>query len=592
MLVTERNVGTVLEFLSKHRRLVIDTETTGFYTWHGARIVGISVAPPKAPRRHCYYFPFRHRPGGNLPMQRMRQLLRIIERRDKTGWNFNQFDTHMLMAEGMREPEYAEDMMLALHLLSEDEKYRGGSYELKIAASRYVEKKANAAQLRLTEMMADRGLDKGEMDQLAPHELDEYASDDVYYTERMREVILPALEEWELEEIAREVNKYALITRRFEARGLKIDRRSLHEYTREAEAEAAKLLRRIQKLAGYEINLRSPKQVQKWLRVPSSAKDYLEEREFSIFSKEATNDRQRSILALLEYRQWDKVLTSYYNVYERKADRDDILHPNIMLHGTVAGRPSCKDPNLQAVPRQTSGRAYEKVKHVFIARKGYEFVSADYSQMELRLGAHLSQDEFLIDAFNTKKNVHRMMMEDIQKLGYKDIDYDKAKRVNFAVMYGTGKRTLSKEIRTDETTAAKFLGAAHCLHPNYRPLLEQAEDTAREFGYLRMWTGRVRRFNMPEPEFWFHKALSNLIQGGVAEVMRVAITRLGDALPEHDAHMLLQVHDQILFEIPLGTRKKMLPLIRGEMTRDFPFSVPFIAETKVGKRWGTLEEVA
>lgn len=581
-LVTEQNVGAVLERLAKPKRLITDTETTGLFVWKGARQIGISVTYPGAGRQHCYYFPFRHEVGKNLSKQRLRQLMFILAKVPVlTGWNLNKFDMHMLGEDGMPDRGNCEDIMLLFHLIDENQWKTGGSYELKITAERYIDKNARLAELALMNLLADRGLTKGDMAKLTPEEVDPYASDDVYYTERIREMLVPAAKEWEVEHIWHEVNDYALVTRKFESRGLMLDVPLIEQYQAEANLNADKLRRRINRLAGHQINLRSNPQLRNWLGLPSTAKDYIEEIGWTL-----TGEQRKAVDTLQVFRQWDKVNTAYYNKFLNLMDENGVFHPGIKLHGTVSGRPSAED-SIQAIPRYTP---IYKVKDVFQARPGYTYLSVDYGQMELRLGAHYSEDEFLIKCFQEGRSPHKLMQADLIAAGV-DIDYDGTKRVNFAVMYGTGAPTLSKELRKDERFARKILKIAHELHPNYRPMLAQCEQTARQFGYIRLWTGRVRHFNtLRDPQPWYRKAASNLIQGGVAEVMRHAITRLASTLDGHDVHMLLQVHDQILFEVPTRAVKHYALIIARDMTRDFPFSVPFVVDIKAGKRWGKLED--
>lgn len=582
-LVTERNAASVLEFLDKHPRLVTDTETNGLYTWHGSRLIGVSVAPPGAPRKHCYYLPFRHKPGGNLSQQRLRQLMKLLSRKKKTYWNAK-FDTHMLTQEGMRDDGDSEDVMLLFHLMDENQWKTGGSYELKASAEKYIDGNARKAELRLTELLMERGLGKGDMQELTPAEVDEYASDDVYYTERWRELLMPAAAEWDLAEMWSEISRYSLITRLFEQRGMLLDVPLIEQYAEECEQVTAKLLRRIRRMAGHEINLRSNPQLRAWLNLPSTAQDYIDQVEWTL-----TGEQGKAIKTLQEYRKWDRALTTYYRPFLASMDGDEVFHPNLQLHGTVSGRPSAKGtPNILAMPRYTG---IYKVKDVIKARRGYSLLSADYSQAELRLGAHYSHDEFNIKCFNEGKSPHKLLMADLTSAGV-DIDYDNTKRVSFAVMYGTGAPTLAKELKKDEHFARQVLKAAHALHPNYRPMLKQAEETARKHGYIRLWTGRVRHFNtLNDPQPWYHKACSNLIQGGVAEIIRHAILRLAERLPEYDAHMQLQVYDQILLEAPTKQMKVVAKIVEEEMTRDFPFSVPMAVEIKTGQRWGQLKEI-
>jgi DNA polymerase-1 len=275
-------------------------------------------------------------------------------------------------------------------------------------------------------------------------------------------------------------------------------------------------------------------------------------------------------------------------------DSDFICHPNIVLHGTVSGRPASRgSPNWFAIPRQTDDEfdVYH-IKDAVEARPGYEIVQLDYAQAELRLGAHYCKDEFNIQCFREGKSPHRLLHAQLTEAGV-DISYDDTKRVSFGVMYGTGAPTLSKELKKPESFAKQVLKEAHALHPHYRPMLRQTEAMAREQGYIRMWTGRVRHFeSMLEPEYWYRKANSNLIQGGIAEVLRHAICRIDEKYvnSKYDVHQLLQVYDSLLLEVPKGEGKRLAPGLRHEMIRDFPFDVNMEVEIKIGQRWADLKE--
>lgn len=584
MLVTERNFGDVMDRLERYDRLDMDTETTGFHTWHGARQIGVSVKIPESKQRG-YYFPFRHKPGGNLGPQRLKLFMRLLSEKQMTCWH-GKFDAHMTMADGAKFAlDQVEDAMLLLHLLDENQYKTGGSYELKVSAAKFIDPQAQAAELKLTNLLADRGLDKGDMQELTAQEVEEYAVDDAYYTEALRSLMIDGAKEWGIDSLWKEVNEYSMVTRRMEERGFMIDLALCRKYSKEAVGKAAEIKARIDAMAGYDINLRSNPQLQRWLELPSTAEDYIEEVYWRL-----TDEQKAAITELQTFRKWDRVTGSYYSPFLENVDRDGAYHPNVKLHGTISGRPSSSGtPNPFAIPRWTD---IYKVKDVIVARPGYTLISMDYSQMELRFGAHYSGDKHLIKCFKEGKSPHKLMMADLISRDV-DIDYDDTKRVNFAIMYGTGAQTLSKELKKPEKFARMILKIAHGMHPNYKPMLEQAEATGREFGFIRLWTGRVRHFDtLPDPQPWFRKACSNLIQGGVGEVMRIAITRLAQWLPDWDAHMLLQVYDQVLFEVPTSVVKGIIPHIRADMVEDFPFTIPFAVDIKVGKRWGQLKEYA
>ncbi len=262
-----------------------------------------------------------------------------------------------------------------------------------------------------------------------------------------------------------------------------------------------------------------------------------------------------------------------------------VLHPNIKLHGTVAGRPSAANPNLQAVPKKNT---VYRVKDVFIARPGYKLVSIDYSQAEVRLCAHLANDPALIDNMLQGGDMHQRTADRIKA------PRDAAKRITFASIYGIGVPGLSQRLGIPKSQARKYLEAFHGIFTQIRPHSRELELLANRQGYIRLWTGRVRRYN---EEFYYkigerraepHKALSNEIQGGVAEMMRYAITNL-DAEGLEGVHMLLQVHDQILFEVREDLVEQQVPEIERIMC-NFNLKVPMKVDIGVGDRWGQLTD--
>ena len=579
MLVTIKNFDRVVASFDGSPRRVVDTETTGLQVHKGHRVCGVSMRLPMRGSMP-YYFGVRHEGGGNLPDRLYNRLVEDYLSDPEvvyTGWNYK-FDIRMLCADGMAFPAKAEDLMLAAHLLNENEIRNGGNYKLKDWAERYIAKGSKQAELDLINLLADRGLGKGDMWRLAAWEVTTYASTDVDLTERARRFAKPLLRQWALWRIWQEVNEYMLATARMEMRGIKLDVPLMHEYAAEADRNKGPAYDKLCKLAGYQINPRSHPQIHAFLGMPSADREALE----PLIGKNAAVD------ALLEYRGWDKVNNTYYRRYLEKMDENGILYPNIKLHGTVAGRPSAEDPNLQAVARKT--KIY-KVKDVFIARKGRLLVSADYSQAELRLTACVAKDRVMARVLNSGGDIHQATAD------LTGLERDDAKRINFGVVYGIGAPGLSKKIKKPISVARGFLDKWHSQFRRVKPAYRAMERQAKRRGYIRLWTGRVRRYftlKYPEP----HKALSNRIQGGVSEIMRIAITKLSRECYQPNgrmrgSHLLLQVHDQILFEVP---KKRLVAhvLVIKEIMEDFPqFTLaPQKVDFKIGKCWGKAGDYA
>jgi DNA polymerase-1 len=554
--VTNKRAPAVLRRIERwHGPLGVDTETTGLDWPSGDVVVGIAVATDS----HAFYFPVRHHTANVLP-RHITRLLRSLELRHLVMYNA-QFDMHMLTYEGMRWPAMLDDAMLAAHLVNENRE----SFKLKkISESRWGPDVV-APQAELDTLLKKNKLKKYEMAKLHPRDVAKYACHDAWLTWRLMEELRPQIAQWKLRELSVELREYQHITFEMEEYGMAVDMERLALLRRRIKPTIAAQEKKLHKMAGRAVNPRSPPQVRALL----GTKDTREETLLAL--------RKPIADLIVELRKWSKMETSYCTPYEQLLGDDGALHASLNLAGTVAGRPSCSRPNLQAVARST---AIYRVKDLFVARPGCSLVSADYSQAELRLGAHYAKDRQMMAILNGGGDIHGATAT---RLG---VPRDIAKRINFGIVYGIGARGLSKQIGTAEQVARSALNRWHRAFPSFRRVSKLAEKTARERGYVRLWTGRVQRFDekLSPPR----KAFSRLVQGGVAEIMRHAIVKLHRKLGS-DAPMLVQVHDQILFEPKTRIVKKVVPIIRQVM-QDFDFSVPPRVDISVGPSWGELKE--
>ena len=564
MLVSKKTFQWAIDGFLDWDRLIVDTETTGLHPWLGDRLCGISLATPDL--SHICYFPFRHEPGDNLPLRYLKALIQLLQRRRLTGWNLK-FDLEMMAMDGLPLPEYAEDIMLACHHLDENDQ----PFELKRWASKRIDPTAADAEKDLKKLLRSCKLKSKEYWRLWPDELEEYACDDVYYTERLRRICIPKLKQWKTLQLWRESNEYMLELARMEMRGFQLDIPLLEKYNKQAKRNAKKAYQKITELAGHEINLRSPKQLHVFLQVTSAAKEILEEMD--------TPEAQ----SILTYRAWDKASGTYYEPWLKWSTDDGILHPNLNLHRVRTGRQSASNPNLHATPRY---RKEYKVKDLMLARPGYTLISADYNQAELRVGTSVSQEENMAKLFRQqgKIDIHKMVADALR------IDRDSAKTINFMILYGGGAGKLARKLKIDFHQAEKYLRKYHAEYWHFRYTSNWWANRARHQGYIRLWSGRVCHFDSPRANP--KDAFNTLIQGGVAEMLRIASLRLAKLIPEYDTHMLLQIHDQIIFEAPEDQITNVTPVIKRVM-EDFPhWMIPPLVDIKIGKRWSQVKDYA
>ena len=562
----------------------VDTETTGLSIFGNAerkqdKIIGYAIHDGV----EAYYLPFRHLQGQNLPMECLDFLRLYLSDSHRTycGWNYN-YDLHMMAFDGIPIAQNIEDAMLALHLVNENEP----DFKLKETADRYHIGSGSLQESILEDKVFEEcqrlGLEcsrspraanntKSMMYVLSPADVEPYACDDVRLTRNLRDLLVVALKQYGLYEIWKQINYYSYIICQMEHRGMHVDKDIINRYQIEAVDHLKDAQERLNKAAGFELNPNSSKKVCEFLGVQSSAAEVL------VNVIDAGGQAAENAKLVQEARGWKSVDSRYYTPYLNAMDENGDLHCNLNLIGTYTGRLSCSNPNLQAVAKHTD---IFKVKDVFTARNGYLMIQADYKQAEMRLVTHYTKDQLMKELIENDADLHS---ETANRLG---IPRQAAKRLNFSVIYGVGAKTLAENLRVDFPIAKDYLEKYHGLYPGFRKLMYQCEDFAKMNGYIEMWTGRLRHFNVKEADP--HKAMSNLIQGGVAEIVRVAISRLYPAITDIGGQMLLQVHDSVIFEVPEEQINVALPTIKFIM-EDFDFDPKPGIDAEYGYSWGLFK---
>ena len=280
---------------------------------------------------------------------------------------------------------------------------------------------------------------------------------------------------------------------------------------------------------------------------------------------------------ILEFRGWQKTCSSNYAAYLKLLSNDGRVRPNYKLHGTVTGRLSCADPNLQQIPRVSDKPWNGSLKKAFIPDEGYTLYEADYSQLELRLGAYYAKEEDLIQIFAEGRDVFTEMAS---TLGMERHD---TKTLVYTIQYGGGINRISTVFAVDGTTASEIRENFFSSYPGFRIVARRASMVARNKGYVKLWSGRRRHFNDPQNDNF--KAFNAIVQGGAADIVMRTMLRLEDAVDSDNCRMLLQVHDSVVFEIKSEMVEDYLPHIKAVMEDVKPdFGVKFAVEVK---EWGT-----
>jgi DNA polymerase-1 len=565
MLVTEDNYESAVSEINRHDEIVCDTETTGLQ-WHkGDEVCGVCLAAGE----QSYYFPYRHGEGENLPISKLEDLCTRVLRPDRPHLGFNYgFDVTMLRNEGMEIPHHYQDAQVSAHLLNENDKAPPIFLKMEHLAKKYLDPEAGDAEDELIDTIVSkfgggRKSAKQHLWRMPASEVAPYGEQDVITTRQLRDLHAPALKTWGLESMYREICEFSEVVRKVNTTGLQLDLRRMESLRIEAVEEAKKLTKQAAKSAGYEINLNSPKQTQAWLELKSTAKEVLE-----------ILDDPRAQL-LLDYRTHAKADSTYYTPYGELSTMDGILYPNLNITGTISSRMTCVAPNLQQVPKK--GERYP-VKQVFVARPGYKLVEIDLAQAEICVRAHYAPDTSLLRTINEGLSLHDLVAEDT------GLPRPTAKALNLSAQYGIGAPTFSKRYGFTVAESRDYLSQYRKQFPKWKDAFQGYAHEAERNGYVRLFTGRPMHFASRAK---CRDAFNRIMQGGVAEMMRIIMTRIAKEVPEF--RMLLQVHDSVVGEVPIVGHDEILHQVKA-IFEDQPWcSVPITADVEIGDSWGALE---
>lgn len=558
--------------------IAFDVETTGLNPYGGDSLLGIAFSDGA---KSVYFCPFDH-PIDREKMRRYdwgKALRRVFAEGTFVGWN-SKFDAQFLRKAGIDLSNCTIiDAMLLWHLTNENEL----SYQLKNIGF-YVDPTASDREKVLDSLLLDdeheeagnkrkRNADKSRMWRLDPGMVAPYAEQDTLLTYRLYSKAVQRLRADDLIPLAQEVCDYARVIEDMERVGLKVNRRKCIEETEICRTRVKELQQELEAQTWPEFNPGAWQQVRKWLNITESDKAALEE----------LADPRSDML--LEYRGLSKAVSSFYEAFLKRADRNGRVHGTFRVHGTVAGRLSAADPNLQQLPKKS--KEWHRARYFVESARGYRLIACDLSQAELRMMAHYSQDPFLMKAYCEEGlDIHQMVADRLHLPGTPEEARNAAKTLNFGMCYGAGVARVAYMLGITEAAAKDVLAAHNKLMPGVKRLKYQLTGQAERDRCIRLWTGRMRRFPKGRGRDKTYTAMNNMIQGGVAEIIRVSMQRLSELLPP-ECRMVCQVHDEILFECKTEKVGEACKLIKRTM-EDFSFRVPIVAETKCGRTWGSM----
>lgn len=439
------------------------------------------------------------------------------------------------------------------------------------------------------------------MRDLDPKEVYEYAAEDADITLKLKNVLEKELKEKNLYTLFAEVEMPLVpVLARMEMNGARIDKESLADTSRIFTEKMVNIEKEIREEAGQEINISSPKQIGELLfdklKIDSKPK---KTKTGQYVTDEATLQALKSknpiVEKILDYRGYKKLLSTYIDTLPQLVNpRTGHIHTSYNQAVTATGRLSSSNPNLQNIPiRDENGK---EVRKAFIPDEGEIFFSADYSQIELRLMAHLSQDKNMVEDFNSGHDIHQATASKIFKVGINEVTSDmrrKAKTANFGIIYGISAFGLAERMEVSRSEAKQLIDDYFATYPGVKAYMDKSIEKAREQGYTETLFGRrcqlpdINSRNAVVRGYAERNAINAPIQGTAADIIKVAMINIDKRMREMQlrSKMTLQVHDELNFSVVPEEKETLQQLVTSEMESAIKLSVPLFAECGWGKNW-------
>ena len=595
---TPKAFEAFLDLLRQQSCISIDTETTSIRPrW--AKLVGVSMAWSDD---EAWYLPLRAPEGEPRldPDETLAALKPILEDRTvaKIGQNLK-YDMIVLRAAGIQLAGVAMDTMVASYLLEAGRR----NHNLDELAQTYL----GHETIKISELIGS-GKNQKRMDEVSVRRVADYAGEDAWLPLQLRPILAEKLGEAELDELLQSLELPLIdVLADMEYCGIKVDAARLGELSIRYGRRMEELEKEIHQEAGREINIASPKQLQVLL---------FDELKLPVVKQTAktgpsTDAEVLEQLAplhplpakILEYRQYAKLKNTYVDALpEMICPETGRVHASFHQAVTATGRLSSSDPNLQNIPVRTEeGR---EIRSAFVAgQEGWVLLAADYSQIELRVLAHFSGDTRLAEAFARDEDIHARVAGQVNDVPLEDVTPDMrraAKAVNFGVIYGQSPFGLARSLGIEVDEAAKFIDNYFEGYPGIEKFLARVLADCRKSGYVKTILGRrraisgVREGAGRQRNLAERTAVNTVIQGSAADLIKRAMIAIHHRLKTEclSARMLLQIHDELILEVPTDQFHHLAALVREEMIGAWALNVPLKVDMKAGPNWADTEEVS
>lgn len=587
LIENETDARKILDFFLTKEILSLDTETTSTNPID-AELVGLSFSVEE---KKAFYVAV---PDNREEAQKIVNIFKPLYENPeilKIGQNLK-YDLEVLHNYGVSLAGPMFDTMIAHYLIQP---------ELRHNMDYMAETLLHYRTIHIEELIGERGRNQRNMRDLKPAEVYEYAAEDADITLRLYNVLLPKLKECGAEQLFYEIEMPLMpVLAEMELNGIRIDTESLAETSSILTSRMRQLETQIYVAAGEEFNIASPKQVGEILFGKMKIVDKPKKTKTGqyVTSEEVLQQlRHKNPIVddILAHRGLKKLLGTYVDALPKLINRrTGHIHTSFNQAVTSTGRLSSSDPNLQNIP--VRGEDGKEIRRCFIPEEGCLFFSADYSQIELRVMAHLSGDENMAEAFRLGHDIHAATAAKIYKEDIADVTRDqrtKAKRANFGIIYGITVFGLAERLDISRAEAAQLIDGYFASFPKVAQYMEQSKETARAKGYAETFFHRrrylpdINSHNATVRNFAERNAINAPIQGSAADIIKIAMVRISRRFKAEGikSKMILQVHDELNFSVIPEEKEKVQRIVLEEMQNAYPLNVPLVADCGWGANW-------
>jgi len=581
-----------LKKLKKAEQFAFDTETTSL-DYMKARVVGVSFAVKAG---EAAYVPFGHDYPGAPDQLSEQQVLGVLkplledEKKKKIGQNLK-YDAHVLANHDIYLVGIAQDSMLESYVLDSTKRHNMDDLALRFLGHNTIH----------FEDIAGKGVKQLTFNQIDLEEAGPYAAEDADITLQIHQKLSEALDkEPALKKVYQEIELPLLkVLLAIERHGVMVDVTMLEKQSKQLAERMKELEQQAYDEAGETFNLASPKQLSvilfEKLKIPTQKKtktgQYSTAEE--VLQELAVDYALPKIL--LEHRSISKLKSTYTDKLPLQVDKKTgRVHTSYNQTVAATGRLSSTDPNLQNIPiRSEEGR---RIRQAFIAPKGYKMLAADYSQVELRIMAHLSEDESLLKAFADGVDVHRATAAEVFGVGLDEVEPEQrraAKAINFGLIYGMSAFGLAKQLNIGRYEAQDYIDVYFARYPGVKVYMDKTREQAHDRGYVetvfgrRLYLPEINSRNGQRRQYAERTAINAPMQGTAADIIKRAMIAVDNALSagKVDAKVVMQVHDELVVEVLAKDVKAVTDLLRMEMEQAATLKVPLVVDIGVGNNW-------